>query len=170
GLLPKDDIFESLANLASNKLKVKQKNKILFEIGQQNLTVAEQKLLFAQAAQEWLSEDDMNKTLASLVLEKLPPETIKKELLKLGETINLPTETKVLSDAEIDRMLDKDTQEALRDITQKNYHSSFGSEVKKFIDLAIAFYDDGSKMKAVFGQDKPEANPSAPRTTGAIEA
>jgi hypothetical protein len=112
--------------------------------------------LFVQAAQEWLSEADINKTLASLVLEKLPPEIIKKELLKLGETINLPTKTEDLSDAEIDRVLDQATQEALRDISQKNYHSSFGPEVKKFIDLAIAFYDDGSKVKALFGPDKPE--------------
>jgi hypothetical protein len=111
--------------------------------------------LFAQAAQEWLSEDDMNKTLASLVLEKLSPEIITKELLKSGETINLPTETEVLSNEAIDRMLDKATQEALRDITQKNYHSSFRPIVKKFIDLAIAFYDDGSKMKVVFGPDAP---------------
>ncbi|MDR2141416.1 MAG: hypothetical protein LBR11_06450, partial [Deltaproteobacteria bacterium] len=109
---------------------------------------------------------DINKTLAALVLDKLPPEIIKKELLKLGETINLPTETNVFSDAEIDRLLDKATQEALRDITQKNYHSSFGAEVKKFIDLAIAFYDDGSKMKVVFGPDKSEADSSA-QTPGA---
>ncbi|MDR2140543.1 MAG: hypothetical protein LBR11_01895, partial [Deltaproteobacteria bacterium] len=156
GLLPKDDIIESLATLASQKLKIKQKNKILLEISQQGLTVAEQRRLFVQAAQDLLSEVDMNKTLASLVLEKMPLEIIKKELLKLGETINLPTETDVLSDAEIDRLLDQATQEALRAITQKNYPSSFGPEVKNFIDLAIAFYDDGSKMKVLFGPDKPE--------------
>ncbi|MDR2141425.1 MAG: AAA family ATPase, partial [Deltaproteobacteria bacterium] len=79
GLLPKDEIFESLANLASKKLKAKQKNKILFEIDQEGLTIAKQNRLFVQAAQEWLSEADINKTLASLVLEKLPPEIIKKE-------------------------------------------------------------------------------------------
>jgi hypothetical protein len=59
-------------------------------------------------------------------------------------------------------MLDKIAQEALRDIAQKNYHSSFGPEVKKFIDLAIAFYDDGSKMKVVFGSETPEVENSPP--------
>jgi hypothetical protein len=156
GLLPTDDIIDSLANLASQKLKVKQKNKFMFEISQQGLTVAEQRRLFVQATQEWLSDADINKTLASLVLKKLTPEIIQKELIQLGVKIVLPTETKDLSDEEIERTLDKATQEALRDITQKNYHSSFGPTVKKFIDLAIAFYDDGSKMKVVFGPDKPE--------------
>jgi hypothetical protein len=78
----------------------------------------------------------------------------------LGEKINLPTETEDLSDAEIDRKLDKIAQEALGDITQKNYHSSFGPEVNKFIDLAIAFYDDGSKMKVVFGSETREVENS----------
>ncbi|MDR2142402.1 MAG: hypothetical protein LBR11_11575, partial [Deltaproteobacteria bacterium] len=49
GLLPKDDIFESLANLASKKLKSKQKNQILFEIDQEGLTIAKQNRLFVQA-------------------------------------------------------------------------------------------------------------------------
>ncbi|MDR2140856.1 MAG: hypothetical protein LBR11_03570, partial [Deltaproteobacteria bacterium] len=60
-LLPKDDIFESLANLASQKLKVKQRTKILAGIDQEGLTLAKQRQLFVEAAQEWLSEDDMNK-------------------------------------------------------------------------------------------------------------
>ncbi|MDR2141017.1 MAG: hypothetical protein LBR11_04385, partial [Deltaproteobacteria bacterium] len=156
GLLPTDDIIDSLANLASQKLKVKQKNKIMLEISQQGLTVAEQRRLFVKATKEWLADADINRTLASLVLKKLPPEIIQKELIQLGVKIVLPTETKDLSDEEIERMLDKATQEALRDITQKSYHSSFGPTVKKFIDLAIAFYDDGSKMKVVFGPEAPD--------------
>jgi hypothetical protein len=95
--------------------------------------------------------------LASLVLEILPRDIIEKELLKLGVKIDLSLEPEDLSDEEIDRVLAKATQDALRDITQKNYHSSFGSEVKKFIDLAIAFYDDSSKMKVLFGPEKLEA-------------
>jgi hypothetical protein len=35
--------------------------------------------------------------------------------------------------------------------------------VKKFIDLAIAFYDDGSKMKVVFGPEEPETE--SPQST-----
>ncbi|MDR2141945.1 MAG: hypothetical protein LBR11_09200 [Deltaproteobacteria bacterium] len=76
----------------------------MFDIAQQDLTEAEQRRLLFQAALEWLLKDDMNKNLASLVLEKLPPENIKKELLKLGETIILPSETADLSDAEIDQL------------------------------------------------------------------
>ncbi|MDR2140390.1 MAG: hypothetical protein LBR11_01105, partial [Deltaproteobacteria bacterium] len=162
-LLSKEEVFESLDNLASKKLNSKQRNKIWAGIDQEGLSVAKQRRLFVLAALDLLSETDIDKNLATLVLEKLPPEIIKKELLKLGKSINLPTETEVFSDAEIDRLLDKATQEALRDITQKNYHSSFGPEVKKFIDLAIAFYDDGSKMKALFGPEKLEAESPRPQ-------
>ncbi|MDR2141251.1 MAG: hypothetical protein LBR11_05570 [Deltaproteobacteria bacterium] len=73
------------------------------------------------------------------------------------ESINLPTETEVFSNVEIDRLLAKVAQEAQEDISHKNDHSSFGPEVKKFKDLAIAIYDAGSKIKAIFGLKKPEA-------------
>ncbi|MDR2141946.1 MAG: hypothetical protein LBR11_09205 [Deltaproteobacteria bacterium] len=50
-------------------------------------------------------------------------------------------------------------------MTLKNYHHFFGPEVNKFINLAIAFYGDGSKMKVVFGHEKPEAesSPNSPK-------
>ncbi|MDR2140377.1 MAG: hypothetical protein LBR11_01040, partial [Deltaproteobacteria bacterium] len=152
GLLPKDDILESLANLASIKLKVKEKIKILFDIAQQDLTVDKQRLLFVQAAQESLLETDMNITLASLVLEKLPPEIIENELLKLGVEIDLSPELDDLSNEGIERFLSKVAQEALRDITQKEYHGPLRLEAKEFIDLAIVIYNKGSKVKALFGQ------------------
>ncbi|MDR2142068.1 MAG: hypothetical protein LBR11_09820 [Deltaproteobacteria bacterium] len=161
-LLPAEMVSESLSNLAFNKLNGKQQAKIFFKINNKGLTNSEITQLFVQTALESLQEVDINAALASLVLAKLPPETLNQELLSLGVEIDLSSDSEDLTGGRIDQVLTKTAQLALRDITQKDYHGPFRLEAKEFIDLALVIYDHGSQVKAVFGQNTPKAKAPSP--------
>ncbi|MDR2141494.1 MAG: hypothetical protein LBR11_06855 [Deltaproteobacteria bacterium] len=106
-----------------------------------------------------LPEKDIIEALASTVLEKLPRD----RLLQLGVKIDLSQKTEGLTDERIDQVLTQAAQEALNDITLKDYHGQFRLKAKGFIDLGLAIYDDGSTVKALFGPETSEAKGPKPR-------
>ncbi|MDR2141497.1 MAG: AAA family ATPase [Deltaproteobacteria bacterium] len=155
--LPKAVRYESLAELASRKFSYNEIELILEELSEDESTTAKENYLLAKFALKSLPEKDIIEALASTVLEKLPRERLETELLKLGVKIDLSQKTEGLTDERIDQILTQAAQEALNDITLKDYHGQFRLKAKGFIDLGLAIYDDGSTVKALFGPETAKA-------------
>jgi hypothetical protein len=149
--LSKDEVFECLSNLASEKFDGKQKYQILLKDSQEDLTTSEKKQLLAEAALNSIPESDLNQTLAKAARDKLPPKEINKALREATAKLGL-------NEAQVDAVLSKAVQEALRDIAQKDYHGPLRNEAKSFIDLGLAIFEDGSRVKAAFRPEKPKSD------------
>ncbi|MDR2140955.1 MAG: AAA family ATPase [Deltaproteobacteria bacterium] len=157
-LLSIGEVFEYLAKLASD-IDDDELVKISPELSKKGLTRTKRRQLLGKAAKKLLPKSVINESLASLVLEKLPPEELNQELRNLGVEMNLSSDSMDLAVGRIDQVLTKTAQLALRYITQKDYHGPFRLEAKEFIDLALVIYDQGSHVKALFnaGSQGPSA-------------
>jgi hypothetical protein len=59
--------------------------------------------------------------------------------------------TSVLSEEKIDETLSKATQGALNDIITRNYHGIIQHRAKEIIDIGMAIYGHGDRVKVAFG-------------------
>jgi Glu-tRNA(Gln) amidotransferase subunit E-like FAD-binding protein len=101
--------------------------------------------LVGRAAMDYLPEGVVDKALAEAAPGLLPPERIEAASLEAASGLA------DLSEEEIDEILSKAADEAVRDIAQGGYHGIIGSEAKEIIDLGLAVYGHGDQVKAVFG-------------------
>jgi hypothetical protein len=74
----------------------------------------------------------------------LSEEEIDEALLETGYMLKL-------SDEQIDSILTETAKIALTTISEKGYHGIVGPKAKKIIDLGLAIFGKGSKVKAAFG-------------------
>jgi hypothetical protein len=149
--LKTEEVDEILADIAMKTFDINKKYQILSQFDDKKSTEAEKNKTLAVAALNSIPESDLNQTLAKAVRDKLPPKEINKALREATTKLGL-------NEAQIDEVLSKAVQEALRDIAQKDYHGPLRNEAKSFIDLGLAIFEDGSRVKAAFRPEKP--NPS----------
>jgi hypothetical protein len=142
--VPEDEINRRLAREAKKKLEDPFE---LFPIlSSATLTEIEKNRLVAEVARKSLPKDEINKILARLVKDKLSE-------AQLNEILEDDVGTD-LSEEDIDGRLSKAADEALLSIEKKDYHSLLRNSADRFIDLGLAIYGSGSKVKAVFGKSK----------------
>ncbi|MDR2140846.1 MAG: AAA family ATPase [Deltaproteobacteria bacterium] len=161
--LPKATRYKSLSKLASATFDTNKIELILSELDDNESSEDNENFLLAKAALKSIPAKDIDKTLASLVLEKLSRDLIEKELINLGVKIDLSPDSQDLAGGRIDQILTRIAQLALRDITQKDYHGPFRLKAKEFIDLALVIYDHGSQVKAIFGQNTSKVKDPSPK-------
>ncbi|MDR1486669.1 MAG: AAA family ATPase [Deltaproteobacteria bacterium] len=153
--LTKKEIEWILANVAKDRLRPQEINESLADIAITKLKYNDvhststlrkgpkRNRLLADLALKLLPESDINQALAATARLKLPEAEIDQALSN--------TSDKTVSNAQIDSILSDAAQRALSDITERNYHGMLKKEAKAFIDLGLAFYGYGEKIKAAFG-------------------
>ena len=100
--------------------------------------------MLGRAALETLPEDVTTPVLASAARRLLSSAQIEAALLEASPaSADLP-------EPEIDEMLSKAAQKALSDIIESNYHAIADSDAKEIVDLGLAVYGYGQRVKAVF--------------------
>jgi hypothetical protein len=149
--LPTEVVDENLALLARTELGNKEIRKILSDSSQNKSSNAEKNQILAQAALDSLSEADINQALVLTVIKKLPRDEIETKLSEAGVEIDLPPENLDLSSGQIDKILSRLAEAALRAIVEKDYHGPFRLQAKEFIDVGLAVYGYGNHLKAAFG-------------------
>ncbi|MDR2142663.1 MAG: AAA family ATPase [Deltaproteobacteria bacterium] len=164
-LLPKAIWSESLAALALRNFPPDKIKKILSELVDQESSEAKKNELLARAALDSFPASATNEALASLAIEKLPRDQLNQKLRSRRVKIDLAPEPRE-SEEEIDQILTQAAQEALKDLTQMDYTSSFGSDAREFIPLGLAIYDDGRHLKALFGPKTPQTSAPPPPASG----
>jgi hypothetical protein len=142
-------INESLAEAARSQLRNNDNiHKIMFKYSNDLLTISEKNLLLSKIAIESLSLESRSHALATTARQKLPPNDISEALIKA-------TPKTKLTDKQIDAELDNAVKEALSAIREKDYHGQINSQATDIIDLCLAVYGDGSKVKTAFKLENP---------------
>jgi hypothetical protein len=143
-LISIDEIERCLAKAAKEKLDFNVIYEIYENSGQDTSDAKRVKLL-AQAARQSLSQAERDQVLATAVMEKLN----KKEMTKILRKAEV--EFFELSKPEINEILVKGTQDALKAIAEKNYDDTMKLQAKEIIDLGLAISGYGNQVKAAFG-------------------
>jgi hypothetical protein len=153
--LKKKKIERILANAAKDRLRPQKINESLADIA---LTKLEYKdvhsistlrkgpkrtRLLADLALKLLPDSDINQALAATARQTFTEAEIDQAFPNASD--------KPVSDAQIDSILSEAAQRALSNIADRNYHGMLKKEAKAFIDLGLAFYGYGEKIKAAFG-------------------
>ena len=105
--------------------------------------------LLGETALKSLPEEKANEVLAVAANHFLTSKQIQAAFRK--ETAKLPDPP----DEEIDLMLSKAVETALSQIAERKYHMILDSHTKKVIDLGLAVYGYGQRLKAAFGPEDP---------------
>ncbi|MDR0620710.1 MAG: AAA family ATPase [Deltaproteobacteria bacterium] len=136
------------ARLAISSLRDKYDNEIdraLYENRNLPLSDDDRNHLIAEIIKSLAPAKELNVELAKLALNTVAPEYIQAALSEAS------VDTELTSDR-LDLLLAKGAEKALEDITARNYRQVIGNEAKRIIDLGMAIYDHGAKVKVVFGQ------------------
>jgi hypothetical protein len=148
-----DEINHILALEATKKMNPFELKNILFEHSQKNRTENEKNKLLADAARKKLPLAKINQIFASKAKIQLPPS----EVYRLLDEATLSSASSV---EDIDATLSKAAQKALNDIKARDYHGIVKLKAAKIIDLGLAIYSNGAKIKAAFGSKNPSVSPS----------
>ncbi|MDR1109636.1 MAG: AAA family ATPase, partial [Deltaproteobacteria bacterium] len=143
-LVSKEARNESLARLAKRKLDRIELFQIISEDSYDNATKEEKDTILAKAAMKSFPRVDTDKVLADTAKTHLSSEELQEALYMVG---NKPSP----SNDEIDSVLSKAAQKALKDITERDYQGLLRHKAKEIIDLGLAVYWHGSQVKAAFG-------------------
>ena len=114
--------------------------------------------LLARLAMKSLTKERFNQVLAGSAAVHLSPGIINAALRKAAARKPDP-----LDDKAIDGVLTKATDQALRDIIARDYHDIIDDDAVEIIDLGLAVYGHGNRVKAVFGP-AGESDPAPPGT------
>ncbi|MDR2459200.1 MAG: AAA family ATPase [Deltaproteobacteria bacterium] len=142
--LSNDLRVQGLAKAVEEKLNGVGIARLFSQLPEPPSSKAEREQVLAQAAEKTLTLDERAEVLAQLARKNLPHE-------KLNELLEEASTQLASSKKNIDTLLSKATQKALKQITETDYHSVLRPTAKEIIDLAIAVYGNGSAVKAVFG-------------------
>jgi hypothetical protein len=149
----KEELNKCFANLAVEKLPTKETYTI--EILNDE---TERNRLLAELAVKSLTNLDLDQALAELVNNELPKEMLTDILLSASPMLKQ-------SDEQIEDKLSQAVAKALKAIKEKNYHGIVALKAKNIIDLGLAIYGVGSKVKAAFGNEsKPTKSHNIPRS------
>ncbi|MDR1111545.1 MAG: AAA family ATPase [Deltaproteobacteria bacterium] len=143
--IPKFERNIKVAAAVETKLKPLDFEKAIFKGHLTTPTAEEITAILAESAIEYLTEEEINEVQANMVRKELT----QSEKEKIYKDVT-PTAFKPTSE-EIDDALTKGAKEALKAITEKGYHRILGDRSKEIIDLGLAIYDTGFKVKAIFG-------------------
>ena len=109
------------------------------------------------------SQEERNRLLGRAVLEKLSGAKSEAALAEVAERLLSPeqigaalrheaaNEPDPRDDKAIDRALSKAADQALSDIAGRGYRDIIGGDAVEIIDLGLAVYDNGRRVKAIFG-------------------
>jgi hypothetical protein len=139
---PKEEFNRVLAFEARKKISPID----YFKLSSSTVTkdITEKNRVLAEAYMNFLPADQLNNTLAKLARAKLTEAEIEVILEKADVISNK-------SDKTIDALLYKAADEALRSITEKDYHRLLNNYASNYIDLGLAIYGSGSIVKVAFG-------------------
>jgi hypothetical protein len=112
----------------------------------------------AKLALQSLPEERINQALAVSALDHLTPEQFDTDLLKRAAK-KVANKTASLDDKAIDGKLSKAATQALEDRKSRGYHGIIRDDAAKIIDLRLAVYGYGQRVKALF--DSPGATAKA---------
>jgi uncharacterized membrane-anchored protein YjiN (DUF445 family) len=135
---------KTLALAISNKLPYLEYRKVMSKGKKDHSTEEELNKYLAEAADEYLTENEIVNALAEAVEKELPKE-------KINEIVNNTVSKSKLPDETIDAELSKAAKQALDDVTTRNYHGTVKLNANAIIDLGLAVYGVGSKVKSIFG-------------------
>ncbi|MDR1607476.1 MAG: AAA family ATPase [Deltaproteobacteria bacterium] len=142
-ILPEQTLNKVLAKAVQNKLSSVELLWLLLK-GQTTSQYEDKIKILANSATEYLTEAEINHDLAILAKKEFSKEDIA-TILK-----NVKSKS-ALTNEQVDEILSKAAANALKDITERDYHSIIGGEAKEIIDLGLAVYGDGSRVMAIFG-------------------
>jgi hypothetical protein len=145
-MIQPDIIEESLANALRNKFNNNNTfiNFILFKSPIHDNTGINDNKILAQEANEYLSESERIVVLANTIRNHLDLEHVKKILQAASPNSSI-------EDENIERILSAATAQALEDIIKRDYHGIVKPNAKEIIDIGIAVYGNGNKVKTAFG-------------------
>jgi hypothetical protein len=140
-MVSRKNVDKCLAKLA--KLRLPPKETIPIERQKDEI---QRNRLLADLALSSLPDSNINQALAELVRQELPKETVTDIILSASPMLKQ-------SDEQIEDKLSQAVGLALKAIKEKNYHRIVALKAKNIIDLGLAIYGVGSKVKAAFGEE-----------------
>ncbi|MDR1578225.1 MAG: AAA family ATPase [Deltaproteobacteria bacterium] len=150
-----------LARLAMDKLSTEEKNKTLADLARYKLARVESYFIISDGQDKNCSKDEINQLLIQAALKSLPQADIDQALAALAKKrlANDVIEIALLEGARasklyeepIEAILLKTSQEALNDLITRDYHGSLKPMAKEIIDLGLAIFGLGSRVKVTFG-------------------
>jgi hypothetical protein len=146
--LPQKTRDESLADAVRKKLTFKKTSQVLRKTGRMDLSLDEENMLLAEAAITQLSDSEYQRALASAAEKRLLPAELEKELAQMTAS-----RKSALPDEEVERILSKAVDQALKDIETRDYRSLIKPFAGKISAMGMAVFKYGSKVKAAFAPD-----------------
>jgi DNA-binding ferritin-like protein (Dps family) len=144
-LLPNHIYTKTLAQVIENKLSFLEYRKVISKVKKNYSTEEELNQYLAETADEYLTEMEILNALAEVIEKALTNDEVKQVLSKVDSKSKLPDEI-------IEAKLSKAAQQALDDAKTRNYQGIVKLNANVIIDLGLAIYGVGSKVKAIFGQ------------------
>ena len=151
-----DVVHERLAPSARQNLSLKLIAAVLDDPSARGKSQEEKNRLLGRAALDNLPETKTNPALAGMAKELLSPEEIEAALREAKSAMP------AISEEMIGKVLSKATDQALRDIIARGYHDIIGDDAAEIIDLGLAIYGPGHRLKADFGPTWASSDPTPP--------
>ena len=148
--VPLEAVYEFLAPLAKKRMSPAAIARVMAASPERKPSPEARNRLLGEAALQTLPEAVTTPELAKAAKALLSPEQIEAALESASKGTDPP-------DEEIDRLLTQAAQEALDAIVQKKYHKILDSHTEKGIDLGLAVYGYGQRLKAAFAPEDPKS-------------
>jgi hypothetical protein len=142
--LSEDALNQALSQALQEKLTFSELHKLISQLPPESQTKAGRVRSLAQEADRVLDENEKTNALAELAKYTFKYDEIK-ELLKMAKP------KAKLNVKKIEESLTKAAQKALSDIKARECHSFLKLEADAIIDLGLAIFPNGPKVKAAFG-------------------
>jgi hypothetical protein len=143
-ILKPKEFNQIFINTLREKLSVKEWKKILLKASNKiELSKDEENKILLKEALNTLKEEEINIALANTIRIKLPVEEVEKIIKKNISTSNM-------SEKQIDSNLSTVLEQSLLDIKKRDYHSTIKDKNSKILDLGLAIFGSGEKIKAKF--------------------
>jgi hypothetical protein len=155
----KEQINHALAQGVSNKLRDDEIAELTSKLPIITSTPADIDRLLSEEAENALTEIERRQALAEAAKKELDPEFIK-TVLKKSRSKSNPDPNLDLDEKRVDDILSRAVQEALSDIVARGYHGIIGLKAKEIIDLGLAVYGNGVKVKAAFSDKSRKSKKS----------
>ncbi|MDR1658322.1 MAG: hypothetical protein LBT47_12365, partial [Deltaproteobacteria bacterium] len=142
-VLSEEVVNQSLSQAVQNKLELNEIRNLLSQSPLKPSTKADRDQVLAQAAETALTQEEKENELASAIRKNVSIDEIK-------QIYRQATSKFSLSNDQIDAILSQSVQQALLDIKERDYHGIVKLKAAKIIDLGLAIYGNGAKIKAAF--------------------
>jgi hypothetical protein len=143
-LLPKELHNSCLSKAVTNKLDMDEYDELFSKLPTQPTSRAERDQILANEAKKILDEKERVQALAKLARNTFSNDQLN-EILSEASAGPDPT------DVELDAILSKAAQDALKQIVQQNYPGILNIKDKKILTMGLAVYGFGEPLMVIFG-------------------